>query len=67
MRCAQTKHGTHQTIVAFMREYELEFDEYGLDFNTVVRYVYHGIFDGLRVTPRPGLETIAKLPGRKWV
>jgi len=61
------KHGTHQTIVAFMREYEIEFNEYGLDFDMIVHYVYDGIFSGLCVEPRLGLETIANLPGRKWV
>lgn len=56
----KTKWHTKQTIIAYLNEFEL-------DFNELVNATHIPIIHHLQIQPRLGAETIHKLPGKKWV
>lgn len=51
---------TRQTLVAYLNEFNLSFDD-------IVEATHLPVLDRLHFTLRPGVECIRSLPGRKWI
>jgi putative hydrolase of the HAD superfamily len=56
----RVKWHTKQTIIAYLHEFQLDFDE-------IVNATHLPILHELSIEARPGIEVIRTLPGKKWL